>query len=69
MPELRDTSKSPTKKSLLDRKLGGLLFVPYLTPHSRHDMWNIKKAETSSVGHAECSIGVLHRFIRSGQID
>ncbi|CAL9000689.1 unnamed protein product, partial [Prunus brigantina] len=48
MPELRDTSKSPTKKSLLDRKLGGLLFVPYLTTHSHRDTWNALKPETSS---------------------
>ncbi|CAL2256640.1 unnamed protein product [Prunus armeniaca] len=50
MPELRDTSKSPTKKSLLDRKLGGLLFVPYLTTHSSRDTWNTLKPETSSIG-------------------
>ncbi|KAI5316603.1 hypothetical protein L3X38_036310 [Prunus dulcis] len=31
IPELRDTSKPPTKKFLLDQKLEGLLFVPYLT--------------------------------------
>ncbi|CAL2277605.1 unnamed protein product [Prunus armeniaca] len=44
------TSKSPTKKFLLDRKLGGLLFVPYLTAHSRRDTWNTLKAEISSTG-------------------
>ncbi|CAL8994052.1 unnamed protein product, partial [Prunus brigantina] len=48
MPELRDTSKSPTKKSLLDRKLLGLQFVPYLTTHSRRDTWNALKPETNS---------------------
>ncbi|CAL2276811.1 unnamed protein product [Prunus armeniaca] len=50
MPELLDTSKSKIKKSLLDRKLGGLLFVPYLTTHSRRDTWNALKPETSSTG-------------------
>ncbi|CAL9025104.1 unnamed protein product [Prunus brigantina] len=61
------TSKSPTKKSLLNQKLGGLLFVPYLTPHSRHGTWKVNNAETSSVSHAKRAIGILHRFIRGRQ--
>ncbi|CAL8117020.1 unnamed protein product [Prunus armeniaca] len=48
MPELKDTSKLPTKKSLLDQKLGGLLFVPYLTTYPRRDTWSTLKAESSS---------------------
>ncbi|CAL8163909.1 unnamed protein product [Prunus armeniaca] len=56
------TSKSPTKKSLLD------LFVPYLTPHSRYGTWTINKAGTSSVGHAERLIGILHCFILGRQV-
>ncbi|CAL8175944.1 unnamed protein product [Prunus armeniaca] len=72
MPELKDTSKPPTKKSILDRKLGGLLFVPYLTRHSRHNTWKVNKAETSSMSHAEShverSINILHRFIHSRQV-